>query len=208
MLWVIWDIFIPLITAFLVGLLTGWMLWRWRRRRVDAIALDALRKNASRLKTEVDNLRIRNAELSDRLQVASAGSQRSANPDTQVLERAKKRIDVLSAELKTSRQQIDKLHKQNAKANGVNRVRELEAKLNVAQRRIADLERSMTTTADDKDLQEAILVRDQMIATLRSSLEQFGDSEDNTVLKANLSLRDRKIEALERQLSEVNKQQD
>ena len=31
MLWVIWDILVPLAIAFLAGLLFGWLLWRWRR---------------------------------------------------------------------------------------------------------------------------------------------------------------------------------
>ena len=32
MSWVLWDIFIPLLTTFALGLLLGWMLWRWRRQ--------------------------------------------------------------------------------------------------------------------------------------------------------------------------------
>lgn len=31
--WVLWDIVVPLLTTFLVGLATGWLLWRWRRHK-------------------------------------------------------------------------------------------------------------------------------------------------------------------------------
>lgn len=208
MLWVIWDIFIPVISAFLAGLFIGWLLWRWRRSRFDANAVGALRRAAARHRKDADNLRVRNAELADKLQVASGTDQQSAPLSTQEIERAKKRIEVLSSELKSSRQQIDKLRKDNAQAGGLNRVRELEARLHGAQRRIADLEKKQTPTAevelaDSDDLQEALRVRDQMITTLRASLEQFGESEDNTALKATLALRDRKIETLERQLLEL-----
>ncbi|MEM7256141.1 MAG: hypothetical protein AAF404_02010 [Pseudomonadota bacterium] len=30
--WVLWDIVFPLILTFVIGLATGWLLWRWRRR--------------------------------------------------------------------------------------------------------------------------------------------------------------------------------
>jgi len=33
--WVIWDILLPLLVTFLIGLGTGWLLWRWRRQRAD-----------------------------------------------------------------------------------------------------------------------------------------------------------------------------
>jgi len=207
MLWVLWDIFLPIIAAFLVGLLTGWMFWRWRRSRVDAEALTALRRTASRLKNDSDTLRVRNAELSDRLQVASGAGQRQGDQNPEALDRANNRIEVLSSELKTSRQQIDKLRKDNSQTNGTNRVRELEAKLHGANRRIADLERDANAGAQQEnqdDLHEAIRVRDQMIATLRTSLDQFGGSSDNTTLAANVELRERKIDALEKLLEDSN----
>ena len=33
--WVIWDILVPLLVTFLIGIGTGWLLWRWRRQRAD-----------------------------------------------------------------------------------------------------------------------------------------------------------------------------
>lgn len=204
MLWVLWDIFLPVIAAFLAGLLVGWLLWRWRRSRVDAEALNALRQTVSRLKTDTDNLRIRNAELSDRLQVASGARRGNPAQEQQELSSARKRIDVLSSELKTSRQQVDQLRKQNSHPDGVNRIRELEAKLKGAQRKIHDFEQrsgnGLTTDTENDEHVEAIRVRDEMINTLQKSLEQFGKSEDIEGLQAELVLRERKIQALEEML--------
>ena len=38
--WVIWDIVIPLIVTFAIGLMTGWLLWRWRRYKTPAHVLN------------------------------------------------------------------------------------------------------------------------------------------------------------------------
>jgi len=138
MFWVLWDIVLPLIATFLLGLLIGWLLWRWRRRRVDADDLSKLRRDSARNKADVERLQQSNIELSDRLQAANgAGGGELAS--------AKKRIDMLSEELKSSRSEVASL----------------------------------------------------MIATLNTSLNQFGESGDTTSLMADVALRDRKIEELE-----------
>ncbi len=41
MLWTLWDILIPLLITFALGLCLGWLLWRWRRRRVSATDVGA-----------------------------------------------------------------------------------------------------------------------------------------------------------------------
>ena len=38
MSWVLWDIVTPLFLAFVVGLTLGWLLWRWRRQKLPAVA--------------------------------------------------------------------------------------------------------------------------------------------------------------------------
>jgi predicted flap endonuclease-1-like 5' DNA nuclease len=42
MLWTLWDILIPLLITFALGLILGWLLWRWRRRRVTAAQFASL----------------------------------------------------------------------------------------------------------------------------------------------------------------------
>ncbi len=34
MSWVLWDIITPLLLAFALGLILGWLLWRWRRKQI------------------------------------------------------------------------------------------------------------------------------------------------------------------------------
>lgn len=231
MLWVLWDIFLPILLAFLAGLFVGWMFWRWRRSRIDAETLSALRRNTTRLKNDAENLRARNSELSDRLQTASVsgamrkGAGASADGADGELAIAKKRIDTLSSELKTSRLEVNRLRegssiagtktpgKSDNDAFQANRVRDLEARLQGANRRIADLEQSArdNTTSNTASAQsaaehsDAIAVRDRMIETLKKSLAQYGDSKDLTTLSADLVLRDNKIDALESLLDDNNR---
>lgn len=231
MLWVLWDIFLPLLGAFLAGILVGWLFWRWRRSRVDADTLSALRRNATRLKNDADNLRARNAELSDRLQtasgsggnaamaragasVANSASDQSASNDLMV---ARKRIDTLSSELKNSRLEVNRLRdgKSQTATSGsqgdhqASRVRDLESRLQSANRRIVELEKSSShssshTMINSDDANDAIATRDRMIETLKRSLAQYGDQEDMTTLSADLVLRDNKISALESLLESSN----
>jgi|GEM_PF-3999688 len=63
MLWVLWDIVLPLIATFLLGLLVGWLLWRWRRSRIDAEGLSKLRRASSRNTADFERLQQSNIEL-------------------------------------------------------------------------------------------------------------------------------------------------
>lgn len=204
MLWVLWDIVLPLIATFFMGLFIGWLLWRWRRRRIDADGLSKLRRDAARNKADVERLQQSNIELSDRLQAASSaggGDLVSAN----------RRIDMLSEELKSSRSEVANLRnseRSRSASSGAARgskdtaeLTELQAELQSARQRIADLEQSSagsaTAISENSDLRRELEARDRMIATLNTSLHQFGESGDTTALMADVALRDRKIDELE-----------
>ena len=210
MLWVLWDIVLPLIAAFLTGLLTGWLLWRWRRRRIDADGLSKLRRDAARNKADVERMQQSNIELSDRLQAASgAGGADLAS--------AKKRIDMLAEELKTSRREVADLKNSERTRTGTTgggtadaaQLADLKVQLNSARQRNAALEQSVAgnaaTNAQVSDLQREIDERDRMIATLNTSLTQFGESGDTTTLMADVALRDRKINELEALIATLNR---
>lgn len=221
MLWVLWDIFLPVLAAFLTGLFVGWLLWRWRRSRVDTETLTALRRNCTRLKNDADKLRARNAELSDRLQTASVVSVTTpeVTDASTELAAAKSRIETLSSELKSSRLEVNRLSDGSAGAPvpgsadkpQVNRIRDLEARLQGANRKIADLQQAAREQIDsgpeseaaDPGFTQALAVRDQMIETLKKSLAQYGDASDVTTLAADLELRDNRIAALEDQLEKI-----
>lgn len=172
MLWVLWDIVIPLVATFLLGLFVGWLLWRWRRSRIDADGLSQLRRSSARNKADVERLQQHNVELSDRLQAADGAGGGE-------LVSARKRIDMLAEELKSSRREVAELKKTD------------RAEAAIPPASIAAGE------AEIADLRDEIAARDRMIATLNTSLDQFGESGDTTTLMADIALRDRKIKELE-----------
>ncbi len=176
MLWVLWDIVLPLLATFLLGLCLGWLLWRWRRSRIDADDLSMLRRTSARFKADSERLQQSNIELSERLQ-AAGGSAGQALDDE--LSSAQKRIDMLADELKKSRTEVAELRRAGS------------------DRRVNKTSADLAASAGDLDLHEEIAARDRMIATLEKSLQQFGDSGDTTALMADIVIRDRKIEELE-----------
>ncbi len=197
MLWVLWDIVLPLIGTFFLGLFIGWLLWRWRRSRVDADGISELRRSSARYKADTERLQQSNIELSDRLQAASgAGGGDLAN--------AKKRIDMLADELKSSRREVAELTMADRDSGGSGtekeRIRQLEAQLQEA-RQVSGPD--STQHRDIKELQREIEARDRMIATLRNSLDQFGEHGDATALMADVELRDRKIDDLEQKIESL-----
>jgi len=210
MLWVLWDIVLPLIATFLLGLFIGWLLWRWRRSRIDADRLSELRRSSARYKADLERMQQSNIELSDRLQAANG----AGGGD---LVSARKRIDMLAEELKTSRREVAELKTQGRGSHGTGvqssgrrstqssptDVAGLQAKLQSAQGRITALENTSNSAA--ADLRREIEARDRMIATLKTSLEQFGEEGDTTALLADVALRDRKIDELEARIATMNR---
>ena len=217
MLWVLWDIVLPLIATFLLGLLIGWLLWRWRRSRIDAEGLSKLRRASGRAKADVERLQQSNIELSDRLQAASGASGGE-------LASIRARNDRLTDELKSSRREVAELQATGAdgstdltsggipSADAEDNINRLETELEYARSRIYELENSgqhsdhyaveyensnNVVIAEGADLQQEISARDRMIATLEKSLQQFGETGDTTAMMADIALRDKKIDELE-----------
>jgi len=212
MFWVLWDISLPLIAVFLLGLLIGWLLWRWRRRRIDAEGLSKLRRESARNKADVERLQQSNIELSDRLQAASS----AGGGD---LASARKRIDMLAEELKFSRGEVAQLKSSErviggaiagagGSASDTSATADLQAQLKRACQRIVELEQSSVGSATSNSevgyLRREIEDRDRMIATLNTSLTQFGETGDTTALMADVALRDRKIDELEALIATLN----
>ncbi len=51
MSFVFWEILIPLIIAFLIGLLFGWLWWGWRRTKIGYSEWEIMRQKAGRAST-------------------------------------------------------------------------------------------------------------------------------------------------------------
>jgi len=230
MFWLIWDILVPLALAFLAGLFFGWLFWRWRRMQVTSDELATIRRSSARYRSDAHTLRNRNAELAERLR-ASTGANDSAT--LQELAAANKRIDKLRGQLKAANRELA-LSKQgsgqysegNSRAGTTQLrsaksdvVRDLEARLSAARQQIEILEKSASSREVLSDeiseygnagpqheyIEDEIAVRDKMIATLRHSLEQYGEQQDTTALLAEIELRDERIIALENLLNDAQR---
>ena len=232
MLWVIWDILVPLAIAFLAGLLFGWLLWRWRRLQITSTELATLRRSSARYKSDADMLRNRNAEMAERLRASNGAPDSTALQD---LAAANKRIDKLREQLKTSDRELAAHKRLEPRSEGdpgvrtgttrlhvssAGKVQDLEAKLLAARQQIRVLESSAsqvqggsagTGHADPRQakdivaLEEAIAARDEMIETLKHSLEQYGAQQDTTALLAEIELKEDRIVVLENLLNDAQR---
>lgn len=191
MLWVLWDIVLPILLAFLVGLLIGFLLWRWRRRAFDSESIQDLRRDNARYRSDIQQLRARNAQLAER---RISDEYPVAAVDNDELASLKARNGTLIAELKASQEQVQQLR--NTLSGGASKYQQ------------ASRLRTRDGSSDDSasqlvSLRDAVAVRDKMISTLQLSLDQYGDQSDLTALSAELAMRERKIDALENMLAQV-----
>ncbi len=65
---VLWEILLPLIIAFLLGLFFGWLWWGWRRTKITYTEWETMRQKAARsssieAEAELDEHRAELAEL-------------------------------------------------------------------------------------------------------------------------------------------------
>jgi len=127
MLSVLWEIIIPLLIAFAVGLLTGWLLWRWRRTRVTGTEWDELTSMADANRSGIIDLRDQRDQLGRELELTRG------RLDTTGAEM--ERLSTLTVE---SRSVMDSLESDLGVAT--EKVTELDSGLATARARIADLE--------------------------------------------------------------------
>lgn len=134
--WVIWDILVPMLATFLIGLATGWLLWRWRRQKVNVATAhlqaappqmqetddsmnvvlieerDSALVRADAAEAELESLK-RQIDVSV-MGAASDSSQAQAlvaAPDEQAAEKATAEVDALKRELekeKASKAEIER----------------------------------------------------------------------------------------------------
>ncbi len=109
MTWVLPEILIPLLLALGLGVLIGWLLWRWRRRSIHASEWNQLARNSSQAQADVAATRAayeeannersilakQVASLTEDLEAARAGELAAADQS-----------DSLSADLEISRHEF------------------------------------------------------------------------------------------------------
>ncbi len=174
MLWTLWDVVVPMTVAFVAGLLLGWLLWRWQRTRISAEELHRLRSDTGRLRADNDRLRERLVDSQGR------SRQRAERKDNRSPDLTGKRL---------------------GQSGGIKTRAAMEPERR-SDEESTDSPRVPATTLDNVDeLRQAVEARDRMIDTLRHSLAQQPDEADPALMAAELSARDRKINALEDLLS-------
>lgn len=90
MSFVLWEILIPLIIAFLLGLLFGWLWWGWRRTKITYTEWETMRQKASRASSveaeaELSELRAENERLQSALEECESSKASAADLGTGVL---------------------------------------------------------------------------------------------------------------------------
>lgn len=224
MIWALLEIVIPLLLAFGVGLLTGWLLWRWRRRRVSAHEWNRLNAASESTQTDLATIRAaRDEAINERTAMAATLASVNADLETQKseLDLARRRNVELAGELDGAERRIEQLSDELSEAS--TRVTALESGLASAQRTIsgitqggdesppaevAALEGSLTAVRRELDASQA------RIADLEAMLAQSerpGAADDDPPVSADttamaaeigqlrveLAERDRRIRALE-----------
>ena len=97
MLWSLYDIALPLLVTFLLGLLLGWLLWRWRRQPISAADLERLKAaddgaaELAELQSELTTVTRQRDEAGDRL-ISSDADLALANSRVVALEKELKSV--------------------------------------------------------------------------------------------------------------------
>lgn len=204
MRYVLWEILFPLLLSAAAGLTLGWLLWRWRRRRVDHVEwesiqaragqLEGVRTDLQRLQDEVAALTEERMTLRRRLRAQSADLKGFRSRATEAggkvvelrtdLDEATTRVQVMQSEAEQAKARTMALSKEVDHANA--RVATISTDLEAANTRAASLE---------ADLQEAVHRNAELVEELR---EREGDVRSEVVqLRADLAASRARVAELE-----------
>ena len=116
---VLWEIIIPLLVAFAIGLLIGWMLWRWRRTKVTSTEWEQLTSSASKAEQRAATLRAERDSLSERVAALSTEvetGETAAGALRAELDAAEGKLGIVSSEQAQAAARLNELEKQLAAA--------------------------------------------------------------------------------------------
>lgn len=168
MIWVLGEILLFLILAFVLGVACGWLVWRWRRRSVSAESWNALSSATKDARNELDTLRQADERLSAernemRRRVAVLETELDATINS--LEESTERNDLVTTELEAAQQRVDDL------TNELQRVRAravvLDRDLTDTRTKVAEL---VVHEAESKQLKTELHKRDERVADLQKTL--------------------------------------
>lgn len=175
---VLWEIIVPLLVAFGIGLLVGWLLWRWRRTKVTPTEWERLTSAANGAEQRAAALMSERDDLSRRVAALSAG-----------LEASESATGALRSELDAAEGRLGSSATEHAQTAA--RVHELETKLEEAAVRAEGLEQGQ------REARARSAERDGEMAELRARAKRSATELDG--LRAELAERDRALKAAKEQ---------
>ncbi len=167
MIWALFEIIIPLLVTFILGLIMGWLLWRWRRRHITAGEWDKHTAAATVATENLESFRIKHDEIAQENSHLSATMKKMGdNLDSRKVEIEKEvtKAADLRAQLQETKSSIVNLQAQVSNTaesdSELTRLRgrntELVSQLDDANTRIEELEKSELQAAElEKSLNAA-----------------------------------------------------
>lgn len=196
MTWVLPEILIPLLLALGLGVLIGWLLWRWRRRSIHASEWNQLASNSAQAQADVAAIRAAYEEANNERsiltkQLAALTEEFEASQANERV--ASDRAENLFADLEISKSELSQATEQAAS---------LQTELLAA-----------TASMTDRDAldEELARLRDELEAGAlrRSELEQAVEERDHELERTLVELNDAvsRAEVLQAELQATNVQE-
>jgi predicted flap endonuclease-1-like 5' DNA nuclease/uncharacterized protein YigA (DUF484 family) len=223
MIWALFEIIIPLLVTFLLGLGMGWLLWRWRRRYITASewhthteAANAATADLQSFRAQHDDMAQENSRLTatmkkmgdnlDNRKIELESQSKEKDELRTELSQYKARLGELennyqqatakAAEADDANAKIARLEKEAATAN------ELKAKLEASESSVADLQAQASTAAQrDGELERFRNHNTELTAQLDDANHRIAELEkaklQNAELEKSLTAATEKLAAAE-----------
>ncbi len=207
MTWALLEILLPLALAVAVGVLIGWLAWRWRRRNVTAHEWNRLSAGTESALAELASVRAAHTEaVNERTALAATLASNNADLDAarNELEIEQRRSRELTGEIEAADARISALTAELSEAS--TRVTALESGLASAQRTISGMAPDEANTDELEAVRQELDASQGRIADLEARLRAAedqapappeADPAEIGRLRVELAERDRRIRALE-----------
>lgn len=201
---VLWEIIVPLLLAFAIGLFVGWLIWRWRRTRMTMADWG----RAIEEDTGVFDLRTERDDLSNRLVVAQK-ELASVSARAHEFEVDRNALTgsaaTLRSDLESSQSEVNRL--EGELGVSTTRVRQLEAELEAARAGApspaSDLEAAQAAARDAEAAAEAAR------AEAREAADELAQARTRTSeLAAATNLAADRVEELQAQVASLTAERD
>jgi predicted flap endonuclease-1-like 5' DNA nuclease len=209
MIWALFEIIIPLLLTFLLGLIMGWLLWRWRRRRITVSEWSSHTATARVATEDLEAYRLRHDELAEENARLSAMMKKMGNNlDSRKVELEKETAAAteLRAMLQESKSSVANLEMQvanssqseNELARANNRAKELVGQLDTANDRLDD------ANARIEELEKRSAQSAELERSLNEANEKLAAAEQHQLRASNL---ESQLNAATMKLGDLDKSQ-